>query len=448
MTNKITAHEPNLWITVRAPKMLYLPTMADDGGFKDSGLRIEPTDKVELKLGSNQIRVNGVDYSMLIPCDKLRIVNGVIHLDKPQAPRPLSAGGLGSAAVGRMGQAQAAARNNWDHSAFAQKTAGSIPAQYATGGSSYFQVFQDETPAFGHEVATFNQDIQSHFGKPKDILPNPVFEEDALYEEITLKDGSKARILVDPKSGKHIGTPFRMYDAQFDDEGHQLAAPAPTHGPNPTFTDADYQRAVAEQRAQACEAPGTANIYDKTPTQTTVTPPRNDPRPQAPAPPTSKGAYHTGYTHLDNLIGGWTPYYVSHLYGPTEATEALIQASEGDVCHSIEAAFGRIHLVAAQPKIEPVIFIQFSGTSPTTEQRLALAEELPVLIDMLSHMPVAVVITTPDWDETQMPALIRYHINTRIRVTTHEHDPRFLTATVTKHTTMTGKNISFPKATP
>jgi|APSaa5957512576_1039674.scaffolds.fasta_scaffold23059_3 hypothetical protein len=466
----ITPVETNPWQTVRAPRMLYLPTVAGDGGFKDSGLRVEVEDKVELKTGSNEIRVNGVAHRMLISCDKLRIVDGVIHLDKPQAPRPLSAGGMGGASVGRTGQAQANARNNWDHSAFAQKTGSNYtppPPRTVTGGKSSFQVIHDETPAFGHVAnpVDFDREIQDHFGKPTEPVPDPRtiderFATEAHYAEITLKDGTQARVLVDPETGRHIGTPFRMYQATYDAEGHQEAAPAPTHGPNPSYTEADYQNWVAEQRANSVIAPSTpqpnAHSADpalEAPLQATATAPTSPPSPhdaQAPISVTATvvepSAFHTGYLHLDHLIGGWAVGSVSHLYGPPEATDVLIEAAGGDACDSIETAFGRIHLAAAHPKAEPVVFVKLNGTI-TDHRRLVLAEELPVLIDMVSAMPVAVVITTPDWDETNMPALIRF-LATRVHITPHERDPeRFLTANITKHPTMTGKDISFPKAT-
>ena len=130
------------WIQVNVPRTLYLPVNNGDG-FKDSGRRVEPSDKVEFCPGTNKCRINGVEHSMLRSCDNIPLTDDhTINLARPARPVALSRGGVGSASVGPMGSAVRAARGNWDHSVVEewQGDAGTarFPVRAPTAGEDLF----------------------------------------------------------------------------------------------------------------------------------------------------------------------------------------------------------------------------------------------------------------------------------------------------------------------
>jgi len=416
------------WITVKAPKSLYLPTISGSGEFKDSGRRVEPSDDIQLLPGTNRIRLNGMDLSLTIPCNNIPIRDGVIALSRPNPPVRLSTGGDGWA-VGRSGEAQGKARGGWDHQA-AEKWEGdagthAAPSPYAVVSSQ----MDTATP-----VAAFGlEECKSLFS---DKTINDAFDDPNIeIREVSLTGGGTAHARFDKRTGKQVGTPFRQYQAHYGDGGQQISAPAPTHGPNSTFDMQAHKAKRAEkyrqyldaQNATAVPALTAAERYDIEQKRE-----QEQAKAQAPAPlPVAT----TGTPHLDNIIagqqgvaGGFPLGKVTHLYGDEESTKALIP--EGTpTAQNIAAAFGHIHLLKPGQQI---VIIDIADPKPTTALRLAIAEELPVLLNMVSTMPVAVVIQTPDWNESDTPALLRLALALRIHVEKNQGRQGFIKVTVIK----------------
>ena len=471
------------WITVRAPKMLYLPVNASSGEFKDSGRRVEPTDLIELLLGTNRIRINGMDLTLAIPCDNIPVQNGVIALARPKPPVRLSTQGAGWA-VGRPGEAQSNARRGWDQQAAAnwRGDAGTdaFPPhaeRIARGGQSNFPVIQSHMDAaqpivsFNHDPA-FDSAITRQFGLGKaddDFNPSDDEVADAFADpnieirEISLKGGATAYARFDKRTDKQVGTPFRQYQARYGDGGAQLSAPAPTHGPNATFDMAAYKKALeeeyrqrlAEQNATATIAPTAAERYDlekvQVAQQVALQAPPEVALEVAPEPtPTTS----TGTPHLDNLIagaqgvtGGFPLGKITHICGDLGLLNNFgFGRGTRTRCGNITSAFGRIHLLKPGQEI---VYIAMGDTSPAgpprDNLRLGLAEELPVLVEMIKNHRVAVVILTPDWDEATTPALLRFLPVLRIRIVESNQRKYFVTATITKDREDTqGRTATFP----
>ena len=491
------------WITVKAPKMLYLPVAASSGAFKDSGQRVEPTDKIELLPGTNRIRINDMDLSLIIPCNNIPVQNGVITLSRPAPPVHIKAEGTGWA-VGRTGQAQANARGKWDQQA-AEEWKGDAAthaapmsfqqakSRIARGGSSSFPIIQSEmesaqTISF-HSDRTgdqgFDQAIATQFGlgfEEPDPLFNPsdneiqtAFDDPTIeIREITLRGGGTAHARFDKRTGKQVGTPFRDYQVRYENNGRQLPAAAPTHGPNATFdmnahkaqAAEEYHRRIAEQSAAATIAPTAAERWDKEITRKAremqqaqviidqVVAEKQLPHnitivcPGTPGNPTvTPTVTPTGMPHIDNLVagrqgvvGGIPLGKITHVYG--SAASLLFKTNAKNIAN----AFGHIHLLKPGQNVV-VIELEPESVAPSDNLRLALAEQIPVLSNMINHGQVAIVIITPDWGDAQTPALLRLSVPLRIRIEPHERDERFITATITKHDTnpaLNGTTASFP----
>lgn len=445
--------EEDTWTTVKVPRMVYFPTGGHD--FDHSGMRVEPSDHIRLLPGSNRIEINGVEHRLMIPCDNLLKkldANGVIQLDKPAPAVRISAGGEGWA-VGRMGEVRAKGLN-WDPKLvhdWEGDAATSIPLfnelyPDAGRGASKFPIFEEDQPrqiAFnqGPKLKAQDQKIVDEFLHE---LEKHLTPPDTEMREITLRDGSKARALFSTITGKQIGTPIRLYQANYDDQGRQLPSAAPTHGPKSKFNMEEYRQRLVQQTQDARLAPSTWN-ENITPVQV-VAPAKQDPALyEGTKPEPNQPATTTGAQHLDDLLAtsqapGWPLRKVSVLRGPVDCTNALMQAAGASFADGIQAAFGRIHLLGGGAA-KPLVAIKL-GPELDDKLRLAIAEELPVLDHMVKDhsSAIAVVLVIPEWDDITTPALIRYLPKLSISVTPHERDPRFLTATIRN-----AGSISFPR---
>ena len=467
--------EPN-WKTIKAPRTLYLPTGATE--FDNSGIRVEPTDTIRVLPGTNRIEINGVEHRLMIPCDNLRTDdNGVIQLNKPAPPVKLSVGGNGWA-VGRMGEAVARSRGTMDQREIedwqGDHATVQHPSPHANGMTDLFgrpseargfKIVRDETPAFGHTAK------QVHFDRPTDLavpsrewsaeeqgvideffsefeagMADPNFE----MREVTLRDGSKAQALFHKVTGQQVGTPQRMYQARYDDQGRQLSAPAPTHGPKATFDMDEYRRRLREQMADSEVAPSLAERYEQAQPvhQKAAHQPQQRPDPAMSAPiiqtMPEMPAAATGSPHLDDLLfkkagtAGWPLGSISLLFGSPEATRNLLERSRARVCDSIPAAFGHIHLLKTSDAPLVAIILP-DAPQPTDALRLDIAEQLPVLDNMIKGHRVAALIVAPDWDDATMPALLKFMPKVHVHVGPHPSDDRFVTAQTL------GQTLSFPR---
>jgi hypothetical protein len=486
------------WKTITAPKMLYLPVVARDGSFDNSGQRVETTDELEILPGTGKIRINGIEHMLMRSIDDLIDENGVITLSKPARAVRISSRGAGWA-VGRMGEAQSHARGTeWDQKAAAdwEGDAGTdalpFDFQHPEDAPDYAKKAAGATHARGFPIIPEDQPRQISFTTPERQgfgIPKPMSHRDQQVvdeffdefeqhmsvpntemREVTLADGSTAHALFSTVTGKQIGTPTRKYQVRRDAEGRQLASPTGTHGPKSKFDMDEYRRRVKAQAVDARPAPTARERYDaeekrqaqqQRQAQQRQAQARLQPKPQ-PAPMADPALHETlvpieplmaatttGIEHLDALIGGkykqcqgYPLGRITHLYGPGHVTEALIKGAP--TAKSIAEAFGRIHLIAAQGQNR--VLVQLEAETPSDALRLSLAEELPVLENMLKKEKVAVVVITPDWGDA-VPALLRFVPTLRLQMTPHERDDRFITALVTKTMVSEASNqtASFPK---
>lgn len=421
------------WKHVKVPKMLYLPTM---GGldFKDTGIRVEMDDDLELLPGSNRIRINGAEHQMIISCDKLRIDDkGFIQLDKPQRPRPLSAGGDGRAYVGRTGIAASRANQDRPHIDTAARF-------QEDGQGNYVRQVAFRT----YDPAGFDTAIQKHFGKPDpkfakkaDAMAAKAFHEipkGTEWRNITLKNGQSARVLVDIHTGVHVSAPMRTYNGG-GNPGEYQALMAAEGGPSPTISEWGGSSPPPQVRSARRPEPPRTGGNPSGYSGYTPTP--------GPATHRESNLVPTGVAHLDNFIGGYPRGHVTHIFGEHTSREAISHASGGSVCTSIESAFGRMALL--KPSQSPIVVITLPDALDDT-LRLSLAEELPVLAEQIKSRNIAVIISTPDWGDG-MPALLKYSPSTRLHITPNDRDERFVTATIVKsHTGATGNESStFPR---
>lgn len=452
------------WKTIKAPKMLYLPTGGPD--FDNSGQRVEPTDHLEIVPGTLKLKINGVEHVLMRPLDSLIDTHGVIQLAKPAPPIRIHSGGEGRATVAGMGLARNAGQSHWNQKAAEEweGDAGTHAASfdptrapaYATKAARKIANSARGFPIIRESDSFFGRDTSQSPEKPlppkKQTVVDEFFEEfktsltkndpDTEMREITLSDGSIAHALFSKLTGRQIGTPTRNYQAIFDPDGRQLGQAVSYAGPNSQFDMEEYRRRLAVQIKDACIAPTGLERHEQSLQCIKDTQPD-------PAPVPTQQAVTTGYEHLNDLIGGkhkrcmgWPLGRVSHLYGPMHLTSMF---SSTTPAKSIAEAFGRIHLMAAQGG--QLVMVQLEGVTPTTNLRLSIAEELPVLDHMLKNEQVAVVIVTPDWEIDILPALLRFTPALRIKVEPHKRDDRFITATVTKAMVSDSLNqtASFPR---
>lgn len=386
------------WKKITVPKGVYLPTCApqEGGAFKDTGCRVEPTDTIEIRPGSRLIRINGVEYQLLISTDSLRLTpDNCLILDAPKGVT-LSGNGEGRAVVGRIGVARATA-----------------------GATTPWQTSSRPIPDDPETRALFEDQDDKEEHEPFDPA---VFHEERLTRTITLKDGSTAEVLIDPTTGRAVSNPFRAYTGIGTDpkEGARLMA---------------EQTQGAREVKRAATAPEPAR------------PSRLDPAPTpAPIPaPARQRASSTGYVTLNGLLqatlgtDGFPLASITYLQMPKD----LVPPFTGQWTTSLEAAFARLHMTTANA---PAVFIQFQDDAPTTTLTLELAQFLPPLLDAIKACQVAVVLVSPPWDVSAIPPLINYLVPHHLRIEPHPTDTRFLTATITKaKTTPCQKSASFPK---
>jgi hypothetical protein len=88
---------------------------------------------------------------------------------------------------------------------------------------------------------------------------------------------------------------------------------------------------------------------------------------------------------------------------------------------------------------KPLVAIKFGDLDD--KLRLALAEELPILDNMIKQHRIAVVLVLPEWEEPTIPSLIRFLPKLRVFLDPHERDARFLTASIHDG----AGSISFPR---
>lgn len=406
-----TPASPNTeWKAITVPKLVYLPTLPPAGSsqFKDSGLQVKPTDKIEILPGSATMRVNGVLYTLMIPVDNLRLdENNCVVLDKPAARvGSLSSGdGHSSAYVGRLGSRPMPTQSGDYNEAPSSIGFGSGARQ--PGPQMYFNDDMEMVMA------------PSQLVDPADIDPT-TFAEDAIIREITLKDGTKAKVYIDPTSGKPCSAPFRMYSGIGIDpkEAMRLMAEqdasavsvAGNRGPQPlevNYAQQPTSRAPVVRTVQAAEPAA--------------------PQAAPPAPP----AASSGNINLDGFIGlatktgaqGFPLGQITCLSAP-QAVRDKLQGPQAP-CTSLEAVFARIHLAKT-----PTVFLRLPEDL-TDAIRLELAELLPTLAEVIGkHGQVALVILTPPW--TPPPALLTYIPTLCLSAQNHATDPRFWTFTCTK----------------
>ena len=252
------------WKTIKAPKMLYLPIAGDV--FAKNGLRVEPSDSLAILPGTNRIRINGVEHSLMRVLDDLVDENGVIQLAKPAPPVRLHAGGPGRASVAaiggarlRKGEFDLEEAENWQ----GDEGTNSVPFQFPTPeppkSARGFPIVREETPAFGKTVRTAtathentgNPEVDQFFTEFAAHMNKGTLDSEC--REVTLSDGSTARALFDLKTGRQIGTPQRQYQPTFDSAGVQQGQHVGYGGKNPTFSVKDRRKAEAEYRRRLDE---------------------------------------------------------------------------------------------------------------------------------------------------------------------------------------------------
>lgn len=449
---------PSPWKTITVPKAVYLPTTAGaSGAFKDSGLRVDPTDKIEILPGSALMRINGVQHTLMIPTDSLRLdASNCVVLDKPAARvGSLSTGdGFSSAHVGRMGSRPSA-----------MQTQRGDYAEVASG----FSHQASSAPGVSFGPGGSNSGPQMHLGDDMEMIPGPkkvvaakdidqdIFREDAIIQEITLKDGSKAQVYIDPNTGRPCSAPFRTYDgigidpkaamrlmAEQDSDARSVAGKGAstvgnlsTRGPlalplgEPNAKPEEFpSQPRTPQRQEETEPLGTGYSPGLL-ARSTTTPPR--PTRQAQEAPPEVRATTSGNIGLDGFIGlatknptaqGYPLGQVTCISAPGDIRDHL----QGDQvpCTALEAAFARIHLTRT-----PAVFIRLPEEL-TDGLRLEVAEQLPTLAEVAQkHGAVALILLCPNsWP--QMPALLNYIPTLGLSLVRHATDPRFVTVTCIK----------------
>ena len=404
------------WKTITVPKAVYLPTLPPDGQFKNSGIRVAPTDKIEIKSGTHNLRVNGSEYQLFVACDTLRLdKNNCLVLDAPAPPvANLSAQGGDRAFVGGIGQATAAARGQWDQNA-AAKWRGD---EASSIGKSWVEAQiqrADKQGAFEDEEDGDLFDPQSNapVGHTGDL------DEDRVSTIVTLKDGTQAEALLDPTTGRQAGTVSRVYSGI---------------GTDPK----EAARLMAEQARDARDV-------------TFRPPPPPPPPPPAPPQPQRKVAAGSGTpSGLGPIFDGFLQTALQ-LQSPgfhQGATTFLQVEAEVTIpfppqwvsAPSCETAFARLHKAQG-------VYVAFPKDK-TSEHVLDLAEHLPGLTEVASKSTAAIILIAP-WPEGH-PLLTRLSTH-HIVLGRHATDPRFLTATLLQahgQTLPNPKTVSWPEKPP
>jgi len=374
------------WKTITLPKTVYFPTLSSDGTFKNSGLRIDPSQTLEILQGSNRIRVDGAEHQLLIAVASLRLdENNRLILDAPAPPVASLASGGGRAYVGGIGFARGEARGE------ARAAAGyNVQDDWPVGAPK-------DLDSDLEEVASFDPKATS----PEDPIDNKVFHEERLTRTVTLKDGTTAEVLIDPSSGHIASNPFRTY-----------AGP----GLNPKAA----MQLQAEQRYSAKIVAGAGAQGQGQPQPAPKQPPP-DPQPQ-PAPLENPQGASTGNIHLDGFL---TLFLGSKGFPVGQAT---LLRSNVDLwtppaikAETLEQAFVKIHTTPPGQ----IVLVDVSNR-PVNE----LAEFLPPLLQAISGAGAAalalVILCSDPILHPLLDYLLPHHINVQ-QVT-----DQFLTASLPK----------------
>lgn len=438
------------WKNITVPKSVWLPTAAPDGQFKNTGLRVEPSDTIEIEAGTSNIRVNGTSHRLFVACDTLRLdKNNCLQLDKPAPPvANISASGGDRAFVGGIGQATAAARGNWDQTA-ASKWKGDEASPI---GKSWVEAqinhaekrgdFQD--CSFGTEDFDDPETNGLFEDSPKNTRTAKqhqdrlrLLEDERVVRTVTLKDGTQAEVLIDPSSGRQAGIVTRMYSGSgidpkeaarmmaeqaqgARDVTHRVATPV-LGGPT---APAKQQPDLRASRAALAEGIPLVQEHNPKPFGFGATPSGLGPifdgfleTTLRVAPP---GGFHRGAITFFQLEEGFS--FSGFTTGWVTAT-------------TCETAFARLHKAAG-------VVIPLGAVS-TPEHVLDLAEHLPVLAEVIGQSPSTppALVLVASWEHNLLTRLPLHHI----RIGPHATDPRFLTATLLRaHGQPTNKTVSFP----
>lgn len=412
------------WKTITVPKAVYLPTLAPDGQFKNSGIRVEPTDKVEIESGTHNININGATYQLFVACDTLRLDSkNCLILDAPAPPvANISASGGDRAFVGGIGQATAAARGNWDHAA-AAKWKGDAASPVGKEWVEAQIRHADQHGAFQDVDDEFADGLFEDETAPakSTATPNKTLAEQRVVRLVTLKDGTQAEALIDPSSGRQAGTISRTYAG-------------------PGLDPKEVARLMAEQAQDArdvsSQKPPVARPEPVHKVAATIGPPTAS---QPQGTPSGFGPIFDGFLQ--------SVFNLAPFGGFEQGAVTFIQL-EGDlVVHltppwtsapSCELAFARLHKA-------PGVFLSYPATK-TQEHVLDLAEHLPALVDAAASTKAALVILSP-WTQGLLTSIPQHHI----LLGRHATDPRFLTATLLRahgSTCPTPKTVSWPERPP
>ena len=384
------------WKTINVTRSLYLPTAAADGQFKNTGLRVEPSDKIEIETGTHNLRINGALHTLFIPCDSLRLnAEDTIVTDRAAPPvASISGGGGGERAfVGRVGQARASA--------------------YIGNGGSWESLNQPPAPRTtqeeAHAVAGL-WDEDPPMMKANDAKLHQTFAEDRVVRTVTLKDGTQAEVLIDPTTGRSAGYTQRAYSGV---------------GADPK----EAARLLAEQNYDA------KDVTYRAPQP--HAPPQQPARPPATPQPTQGCPTGFGPTFdglLNAAIGqhGFPKGAVTFLQAPDNLLTSVLDKMALSQTTNIELAFARIHM----PQVRPGVVVHLPPT-PSPETLLELAEHLPVLLDVVKTQATMAVILAAPWSHNILARLAAVHVT----LAQSTEDPRFLIATTV---TPVARSASFP----
>jgi len=453
------------WKTVTAPRMLFLPVAGAD--FGTSGRKVFPHDEIEILPGTLKAKINGVEVQLQRTLEDLIDDDGVIQLAKPAPPVSLSRGGPGRAITGRLGEARST-RGLWDHDA-ADNWQGDaattrFPSPNAGQGTDLFgrpdrhrgfkvvpeerplprrtASFEPTTPLPDRDWSPEEQAVidEFHGQLQQEFADN---DPDIEIREVRLRDGSIAHARFSKDTGRQIGATFRQYQ-----EGTSFD----THGSNPSFDMDQYRRDLAEQNRHATPAPTARERYEQAQAKNAArtlhgAPPRPVPAPPTPTPPPTPTRQvktaSLGSPHLDNLVGaacsppgrcdapGVPLGLLLHLSGPQDAREALLRAAGATTAPTLEAAIGKMFMLT--PDDPPLVAVELD-----TNDIVTLAAQLPAAATAFEESPrAALVVSTPD-QGAKTPPLLDYIAKLKVRLTPHERDPRFITASCDK------EQVSFP----
>ena len=480
------------WIKAKTKRAFYLPTTADDGKFDNSGKRVELTDELELLAKSNRIRINGVEFTMSTGCEtiiKLIDKEGFIQFAKPAPPARFSTGG---AHVGRLGSAVRAGGFDATNKEFPQDYQYEDPRNQGATHARGFPIVQEGGP---RPVRKAHSQEGDFYGSGTTRSLNPTFdpneptrtpthkpdgtkytaeelevirelhaglEEDHLggnveYREVKLSDGSMGKALFDKKTGLQVGTPIRMYQAQYDASGAQIGSRVESFGSGQARerAAAEYREALGNQQFELAANRHLAPDAAHQPLRPAAAPPRapdpalDDPIVEPETPAIQLPVVSTGHPHLDGLIGGKPQLClgvplgdISYFIGDNTPLKTLIETSTKAA--SIEGAISKVVMAATKAK-RTIVTVSLDEVLTDT-LRLELAEALPALQSTLRGTNVAVVITSTDYGDNT-PALLNYMTALVVHIAPHERETSFVTATVRRSTVSPteGKTVSFPR---